>query len=808
MRHRHRVALLSALASSSYGFIVPANAQDAIPKAEESEQEGIAEIVVTARRREENLQDTPISITAISGADLAASGSKDASDIGRAAPNVTFLTSTNSGGTSAFAGVFIRGIGQDDFLPTADPGVGIYLDEVYLGRASGGALRLNDVSSIQVLRGPQGTLFGRNTVGGAILVVSNKPDTEANIGKIDIGYGSDNLAEVGIVSNAVLSDTSALRISAQGALQDGYARSTSNPRLEFGKRKEYNVRAQLLIEPADSVKFILAGDYMYQRNTNVPGVALADTAFETPPSGLGTLYNGFVAPTSPTGFFTPANLGSLDPIRTGSNGKINDDADVWGVSLTGEIALSDSIDLKSITSYRDMKANFASDNDGTVHRIAQTDDILDQRQFSQEIQLSGKTDNLQWIVGAYYFREIADDFNRVSVVPGSYNAVEALPVNLPVGPGAPVPCALQTFTPIPGTPFLAPPPGFGLGCPFNIANTTVDIELDVTTIVKSRNFAGYGQLTYNLSDMLSATAGLRYTYEKKDFFASTLNRAVTARLGGIPFFSVQPFSDSDSWSEFTPKLGLEYKASDDALVFASYSRGFKSGSFNGRATDPAALGSVNPEIVDAFELGAKTDLMDRRLRINGAIFLNKYSDIQLVVTANKDNQLINQLLNAAKADIYGGELEFTAVPVDGLTINGSLGYAKSKIKKLSAAVVANSSIRVGNVLKKTPEWTWSLGAGYVVPVSIGDLNARISYSYQSKIFHDPGNLPQTLEGAYGLLDASLGLKLNNPEILISLYGQNLADKTYAGTIFQSGGGTTVFYPTRGRQIGLRASYSF
>jgi iron complex outermembrane recepter protein len=775
--------------------------------AEEASASEIGEIVVTARRRAENLQDTPISITALTGEELAASGAKDASDIGRSAPNVTFLTSTNSGGTSAFAGVFIRGVGQDDFLPTADPGVGIYLDEVYLGRASGGALRLNDVQSIQVLRGPQGTLFGRNTVGGAILVVSNRPDTSKNSGKIELGYGTDNLREASLVSNLAFSDTSALRVSAQGVLQDGYARSTSDRSLEFGKRKEYNVRAQLLVEPSDSVKLIAALDYAYQRNTNVPGVALADTAFDAVPSGLGTLYNGFVAPGSPTGFFTPANLGSVDPIRTGAVGKNNDDADVWGASFTGEIKLSDTIDLKLITAYRDMKAKFASDNDGTIHRIAQTDDTLDQRQFSQEIQLGGKSDKLQWIVGAYYFREVADDFNRVSVVPGSYNAVEALPVNLPAGPGAPVPCALQTFTPILGTPFRAPPPGFGLGCPFNIANTTVDIELDVSTIVKSRNFAGYGQFTYNLSDALSVTAGLRYTYEKKDFFASTLNRAVTARLGGIPFYSVQPFNAKDSWSEFTPKLGLEYKASNDALVFASYSRGFKSGSFNGRATDPAALGSVNPEIVDAFELGAKTDLMDRRLRFNGALFFNKYSDIQLVVTATKNNQLINQLLNAAKADIYGGELEVTAIPVQGLTLNGSLGYAKSEIKTLSATVVANSSIREGNVLKKTPKWTWSLGAAYSLPTSFGELTARGSYSYQSKIFHDPGNLPQTLEGGYGLLDASLALKLD-PGIMLSIYGQNLTDKTYAGTIFQSGGGTTVFYPTRGRQLGVRASYSF
>jgi iron complex outermembrane recepter protein len=798
---RHIVMFMSAV--SSLAFVAPATAQ----QSDERGASEIADIVVTARRREENLQDAPISVTAISGEQLAASGAKDASEIGRSAPNVTFLTSTNSGGTSAFAGIFIRGVGQDDFLPTADPGVGVYLDEVYLGRASGGALRLNDIKSIQVLRGPQGTLFGRNTVGGAVLVVSNRPDPSAPSGRVDLGYGSDNLIEGGLVSNLPLSEKAAIRVSAQGVLQDGYARSTSDPRLEFGKRKEYGLRAQLLVQPADNMTFVAAFDYLYQRNTNVPSVALGDTALGNPPSGLGTLYNGFVAPTSPTGFLTAANLGSLNPIRTGAVGKINDDADVWGISLTGEIELSDAINLKTITAYRDMKAGFASDNDGTIHRIAQTDDLLKQQQFSQEIQLSGKTDRLQWILGAYYFREIADDFNRVSVVPGSYNAVEALPVNLPVGPGAPVPCALQTFTPIPGTPFRAPPPGFGLGCPFNIANTTVDIELDVATVVKSRNFAGYGQFTYNLTDALSVTAGLRWTYEKKDFLASTLNRAVTAKLGA-PFYSVGPFRSSNSWSQFTPKVGLEYKANDDALLYASYSRGFKSGSFNGRATDPAALGSVNPEFVDAFELGAKTDWLDRRLRVNGSLFLNKYSDIQLVVTANRNNQLINQLLNAAKADIYGGELEITAVPVEGLTLNGALGYANSSIKQVSSVVAANSLIRTGNVLKKTPEWTWSLGATYVADVGFGQLSGRVSYAYQSSIFHNGENQPQTREAGYGLLDASIGLKVGNPGLTLSLYGQNLTDKTYAGSIFLTGGGTTIFYPTRGRQFGARASYSF
>jgi iron complex outermembrane recepter protein len=804
MKNQLRIAFLTAAATTGCLYQPTAMAQTAEPQTDSIE---LGEIVVTARRRAENLQDTPISITALSGDVLAASGAKDASDIGRASPNVTFLTSTNSGGTSAFAGVFIRGVGQDDFLPTADPGVGIYLDEVYLGRASGGALRLNDVQSIQVLRGPQGTLFGRNTVGGAILVVSNRPDTKATSGKIDIGYGSDDLREAGAVFNLPIAENAAFRVSAQGVQQDGYARSTSDPALEFGKRKEFNIRAQFLAEASESVRFIFAGDYMRQRNTNVPGVSLADTGFDTPPAGLGPLYNGFVARTSPTGLFTPADLGSLNPIRTGSIGKINDDADVWGLSLTGEVKLSDNVDLKLIMSYRDMEANFASDNDGTIHRIASTDDRLDQNQFSQEIQFSGKTDKLQWIVGVYHFSETANDFNIVNVVPGAYNAVEALPVNLPAGPGAPVPCALQNFSPIPGTPFRAPPPGFGLGCPFNIANTTVDIELDVTTNVKSRNFAGYGQFTYNVTEALSVTAGVRYTKEKKDFFASTLNRAVSAKLGG-PFFSVNPFSDQESWSQFTPKLGVEYRASDDALFFASYSKGFKSGSFNGRATDPAALGTVDPEFVNAFEVGGKVDMVDRRLRVNGSLFLNKYSDIQLTVTATKDNQLINQLLNAARADIYGGELEVTALPMDGLTLSGSLGYAKSKIKKLDASVVANSAIRVGNALKKTPDWTWSLGAAYVAPLSFGDISARVNYSYKSKFFHDSGNQPQTLEAGYGLLDASLGLKLNSPSISLSVYGQNLTNKTYAGTIFQSGGGATIFYPTRGRQLGVRASYGF
>jgi iron complex outermembrane recepter protein len=797
-----KAALLAGLTLSAL-MTTPASAQSAAPQ----DDAGIEDIIVTAQRREENLQDTPISITAISGEDLLAAGAADASEIGRSAPNVTFLTSTNSGGTSAFAGVFVRGIGQDDFLPTADPGVGIYLDEVYLGRASGGALRLNDVRTVQVLRGPQGTLFGRNTVGGAILVVSNRPDPSAVEGRIDVGYGSDELIELGVVLNVPLSERAAFRVSGSGARQDGYARSTSDPTLEFGQRREWTARAQLLMEPSDSVTLLAAFDYMRQRNTNVSTVLLADTALDSPPSGLGTLYNGFVAATSGTGPLTAADLGSLDPIRTSARGPINDDADVWGISLTADWDISDSVRLRSITAFRDMRANFASDNDGTIHRIAQTNDDLDQRQFSQEIQLSGNTDSFRWIMGAYYFREVVDDFNRVSVVPGSYNAVEALPVNLPAGPGAPVPCALQTFTPIPGTPFRAPPPGFGLGCPFNIANTTVDIELDVTTAIRSRNYAVYGEFTYDLSDSLSLTGGLRWTYEEKDFLASTLNRAVTARIGA-PFFSVGPFTDNDSWNEFTPKLGIQYRASDDALLFASYARGFKSGSFNGRATDPAALGSVNPELVDAFEIGFKTDWADRRLRVNGSLFYNVYSDIQLVVTANRNNQLINQLLNAAEAEIYGAELEVTALPFSGLTLTGSLGYAHSEITEVSALVVANSLIREGNVLKKTPEWTFAVGAAYTIGLGAGDLTARVDYSYQSGIFHNAENNPRVREDGYGLLDASLNFAMPDNGLTLTLYGRNLTDETYAGSIFQTGGGSTIFYATRGRQIGARASLRF
>ncbi|MCG8443959.1 MAG: TonB-dependent receptor, partial [Caulobacterales bacterium] len=466
-----------------------------------------------------------------------------------------------------------------------------------------------------------------------------------------------------------------------------------------------------------------------------------------------------------------------------------DDSDIWGVSLTAEYQGLGFAELKSITSYREIDSAFSDDNDALPQMTAQTEDEFTQSQFSQEIQLIGQTEKFDWITGLYYFHEEALDDNRVTVNPGSFEFLEALPGPIfflggPPGTG-PGDCGVNPFVLCAG----------GAGNPLNIP---LDAQLDTLTDITVDNVALYAHGTYDFTDRLAVTLGVRATYEEKEFFISQFRREVS-RLLGTDVFAIAPQTETDNWTNVSPKAGFEFKPSDDSLIYGTYSRGFRSGTFNGRATAQEVVVSVEPETVDAFELGYKGSFAGDSVRLTGAIFYNDYEDLQVqAVLADPVNLFRIELINAGAAEVYGAELELAARPTERIDLTAAFGYANSEIVEIDQEIADATGIVEGNALQRTPEWTAAVSGQYTHPANWGEAFARFDYSWQDDIFHTADNLG--LEEAYGLLDLRAGVNLSNG-LEVALYGVNVTDEVYYNSIFINGSGAGVGYPARPAEYG-------
>ncbi len=760
----------------------------------------LEEVIVTARKREESLQSTPVAVTAISAADIKAAGLQSVADIDKSAPNMWFQEGGGGGSTSNNAQLYIRGVGQFDFIPTADPGVGTYIDGVYLGRSVGGIFNLNDVAQIEVLRGPQGTLFGRNTIGGAINVTTTRPDFEENGGYLEVTAGSDKLLESDGVGNYAFSETMAARLSFNVKNRDGYGKSITEPDIDFGNVDKTSVRGSFRWAVSDNLELNFAADYMHQDQNSTPSNVSEFTG-----GGLAALQSGLVlsgilpgVPTfipSPTGgapvAITPNVAFHEESKMSSKNGPGQDDGDIWGLGLTLDWDAFDWGSIKSVTSYREMDLHFADDNDGYFIDVAVTDEQFDQRQFSQEFQLTGEVGNFNWVSGLYYFKENVKSNNTVTILPGLVQALEALPgALLPLGPGAACPLGCAG----------------GAGNPLNFALDNNQITFNDIDV---ENTAVFAQGTYDLNEYWSVTAGFRFTEESKDLDRSQLMLDSSVVLG-VPFYTVPLQTFSDSWTEFSPKLGLEYKPHDDLLVYGSFSEGFRSGTFNGRGGAPDAISdSVDPETVSTYELGVKSEFYESRVRLNAAIYFNDYEDLQVqTVQATPSGGFSIFLLNAATAEIYGGEAELTVLPHPQWTVSASAGYTHATITSIDAEASFVSGISDGDVLRKTPEMTASIATNFNQSTQYGDIDFRISWSWRDEIYHSANNDPLSKEDAVGQLDARFAFTTNDGKWEASIFGTNLTDEFIYNNIFIPGGSSRVNYWTRGREYGASVRYNF
>ncbi len=682
----------------------------------------LEEIIVTARKRSESLQSTPIAISAFNAQALEDRGAVNINDITNFVPNMQF--SAAASGTVGASSIALRGIGQSDFITTTEPGVGLYLDGVYLARVTGAALDLADIERVEVLRGPQGTLFGRNTIGGAVNVITKKPSGDFN-GNAQLTLGNNNRFNGRFsVDFPIMDDVLSGRVSFLSKNSDGYG-FDSDPAGDGGNLAVENDiagRVQLLFTPKENISFLFSADHTRRRGTVIPHGRAASTI----PGDISLLPND-------------------DPDLVRLSAPIQDDLDVTGFALTTEIGMGE-VNLKLITAYREQSGQSGQDFDGGSDNILDQFITSSQDQFSQEIQFTGTSldDKLEWLIGAYYFKENGQ-FDSDIVLTG--------------------------------------------------------VPIDIFTNSETESYAAFVQGTYQVSDKLSVTGGIRWTSETKAIDIDTF-------FGPFQLVDAQ---ESNKFEAFSPKVSIDYQASDDLLVYASVSRGFRSGGFNGRPFSPNDVTPFDEETTTAYEIGVKADMMEKRVRLNIAGFYTDYKDIQLTATTlNEQGQFIVLTANAGKAEIYGIEAELQARPTEDLFIYGSVGYADNG--NVSPLEGFDFDTSTGGNLPGASEWTLSFGGNYDFEVGNDMIGmVGIDYSYRSRYDHQASNQTAAVEeNGYGLLNARLIVGPDDEKWKLTFYGKNLTDEVYRvygqDSLASMGVAVVWFGPTR--EFGATLSFNF
>ena len=739
-------------------------------------QSSLDTIVVTARKKEESLQQVPVAVTAYTQDSLDRIGLSTTADLGNFTPNAQFdFTSSFSGASSTFQG-FIRGIGQSDFALNTDPGVGVYVDGVYYARTVGSVFDLLDIERVEVLKGPQGTLFGRNTIAGAVNIVTSRPSEEFSVSG-RLRYGRFNQIETRGVMHLPVTETFLTSVAFTTKSRDGYQErltfdgpgaenvislsqslvADTNDGGAPGAEDNQTIRAKALWLVADNFDVTVSADYSRIRDAAPPGT-LVTTELD-PMNSLGALYNGCtvglapaaicgVAPTLPFGvnadadptndvpFYTDQFVtGDID--TTFANGANFSNIDSYGVSLVFDWRLNDNATLKSITAYRELDAAFGRDIDGSPLDIDQTSFTMDQDQISQELQLTGSGFGafLDYTLGAFYFREDAAQVDFV-----------------PAGGGV-----LQIFGP-------------------NAQKTTA--------------YAVFGELTFNLTEDLSVVFGGRYTDEEKELQLDQQNLTDFFLAVGLPpaafpradtsFLGPEELQTAD-FSNVSLRAGVNYQVTEDVFAYFSFSQGFKSGGFTTRLTAPfnpdfpgnSLLTDLefDEETADNYEIGLKSELFDNRVRVNAAGFWNQYDDIQIVVF--RGTTPANE--NAARGRIRGAELEIDALLTDALRFTGGLGYLDAEYTELAPDTV----LTLDSAFQNAPEWTGAAGLNYRTPsFRGGTMDFNVNWSYKSEIFNDAENSPTLRQDAVNLLNASVSYADANERWRLTVGGRNILDERY------------------------------
>ena len=720
----------------------------------------LEEVVVTAQKREQSLQDVGISATAFTADQIAELSMKNIGDALAYSPNIQ-RTYGPSGSQDGF--FFFRGIGQQDILVTVDPGVAVYIDDVYLGRLQGASFDVLDIQRLELLRGPQGTLFGRNAVGGAVSAHTRDPgDNLAFNGRLTLG--GRNRSDIFGTIDAPITDGIRATASLFSKHQDGWVTNQRDSGT-LGDVDTVGGRLKVLWEALDNLSLRLSGDYSSNDGTSTPMMLTAVNPDR--------LFGALAVP-------LPTDL-AADIVNNPFGGRTNVSVDPTFTSKRGGVSLAvdwdaGSFNLKSITAWRKLDQVANTDLDGGPYSTYDALFTYDQHQISQELQFTGTAidDRLHWLVGPYYFHENVAGFTGLCAGNGK----------------------LAVFAP-------SPPP-FDPGIYFPGQSTVrgdglcYRLQSDVDLTVDA--WAGFSNLDFAVTDKLSAIVGYRYTHESKNqdystatddrdniysqlFLFSDFVKANPIALPGQLLYDVSPknpnlaipYQYHQTWNNSTYKLGLNYSLTDATLLYASYSTGFKSGGFGGRNTPGEPFQPYDPETIDSWEAGVKTELFDRRLRLDFATFYSNYNDIQVLVIGSVqggDNLFITA--NGGSNRIRGFELEAQAQPTESLNLSLGVGYLSTEWTSLRHDA---GEIPMDGDLPQSPTWTLSSAARYTFNLgAAGDLTVGADYSYRSSFYFDAEN--RAGQGAYGLVNVRATHEMPNSHFTVSLYGLNVLNEKY------------------------------
>lgn len=697
-----------------------AMAQDSASADGQDDSIGIPDIIVTAERRSDTIQEVPLSISAVTGEDLAKSSITDTEALASTVPGLVIQR-------DVVGKAVVRGIGTENFTVGGDPGVATYVDGAYIARSSTGIFDFFDVERVEVLRGPQGTLYGRNATGGVINVISRAP-TDYFTARGSFTYGNYNTARAEAAVSGPLSEGVRVRLAGLYSSREGFTKNifpgiAARGLDELDSKDLWALRGRLDADLGDRVTLELIGD-IYRDDSNPPAFWYTqDTLpWQSPtsvyPRDIRTVSQGYETATPG---FTDLPVGQAN--RQDQNG------------ITGRLTYDgDSFTITSVTSWRDIEFDWVNDGDGISDYLVVYFQRDESEQFSQDIQIASNDDGpFQWIAGGFYLTEDSD-------------GIYAIPLG----------------------------PAFG---GFTIAYVGSN---------KTEALGIFAEGTYDFGDF-SFTAGLRYSDETKD-----------AKLTySIPAFALElDYDESLNFNALTPRFVLKYEPNDNINLYASATRGFKSGGFS-LLDNP--LNAFDAEKIWAYEVGLKSQTSDRRVRFNLAGFYYDYSDQQLSQTLN----LATQTRNAGSSTIWGIESEFTVIPTRGLTINGNVSYLNTEFDEFCTTDTRNPSLPLdpanctvngvassnlaGNRLPRAPDWQAFVAATYETALSDTlDGSIRAEWQYTGDQFFSVFNRPDVAQGPYSVFNASIGVSSTDGKWDLRFWGKNIFDKVYFSNLFESG----------------------
>ena len=751
---------------------------------------GIEEVMVTAQKRTESMQDVPISVSALSSGDLEGLKLRGTEEIVSQVPNLQ-ASGVAGDGMPIFS---LRGVSMNDFSFNQNSPVAVYMDEVYKGNPSLLGVQMYDLERVEVLRGPQGTLYGKNSTGGAINFIAQKPNFDGYEGYLTLGAGNFSRKKLEGAFNAPVTDSLALRLAVTTLEADGWQENKTAGVDDGSAIDEYGARISVMWEASDELELILRAATGKAEAVNY-GIVAANVG----PAGIGAgiygLYASLGATNPETGeVYVDGTRDGLDFTEFESEQDEERLVESDSISLTVNWDFSQDLTLTSITAYDEGKAFVPEDSDGSANTLLNAIYNVDVDQFAQDLRVTSDfVDRFNFIAGIYYSKEEVSNQTSLDYtqdldinIDGALDYIDCQdPLLAAFGMEGISQAGQEVDIALGGTgdgAVLGTLAGFGCK-----TSNSFDQERTSTAV--------YADGSYNLSDNWTLRLGLRYTNDESKLTDYVANYLGSDDVLVFPTIDIAKRDFTDE--EVTGKLGVDYTTEDGALIYASFSHGYRSGAFNAQAfQDPSEVTQVDPETLDAYEIGFKSTFFDNRVQLNGAAFFYTYDNQQFL---NVDENLIQTLVNIDESEITGLELELVSRPLESLMVRAGLGLIDAEVKK---GLLGGVDLK-GNQLPQAPDTNFNLSFDWeMFNFDAGTLTLHGDTSFTDTQYFDVFNVDRIEADSYWLTNAHLTFEQADSKWTVSIWGKNLTDEEYNTSIID----LQTFFGYDYTHVGARRTY--